>query len=39
MGISKSMSNKEKGCLEFGEVEDEKVKEGEEMFSMPFYKV
>ena len=38
MGISRSMSNKEQGCLEFREeVEDEE--EREEIFSIPFSEV
>ena len=43
MGISRLMSNKEQGCLEFrGKVEDdeaEEEEEGEEIFSIPFSKV
>ena len=42
MGISRLMSNKERGCLEFrGKVEDDEAKEeeGEEIFSIPFSEV
>ena len=40
MGISRLMSNKEQGCLEFrGEVEDEEAKKEGEIFSISFSEV